>query len=131
MISWNSRAILLFVLLVVRVHAFVLSSRISLRSWGGTTTFLAKANLDQDMDSLNVEIKRQLLDLIAATPSNLPTSKRQTDKILCVVRSLELQCPTADEDVVDKLAGNWELLWTAQDQTSDEWGLGPLRTWIK
>jgi hypothetical protein len=31
-----------------------------------------------------------------------------------------------------KLSGNWELLWTTQDEKSDEWNLaGPLRRWIK
>jgi hypothetical protein len=76
--------------------------------------------------------KRRLLELISETPSNMPTSKRLTNEILDAVRQLEETCPTSDDKVVEQLAGNWELLWTAQDQTSDEWGLlGPVRTWIK
>lgn len=92
---------------------------------------LAAGITDPETDISPLEIKRRLLDMIAATPSNMPTSKRQTDDILYVVRQLESNCPTPDQDVVEKLGGNWELLWTAQDQSSDEWGLGPLRTWIK
>jgi hypothetical protein len=75
--------------------------------------------------------KNQLLSLVTSTPSNAPTSKHTTDDILAVVRELEAQCPTPEADVVPMLGGNWELLWTAQDQSSDEWGLGPLRRWIK
>ncbi len=77
------------------------------------------------------EIKTRLLELIASTPSNLPTSKSLTNEILDMVRKMEATCPTPNDEVVERLGGNWELLWTAQDQTSDEWGLGPLRTWIK
>jgi len=76
-------------------------------------------------------IKMRLLDLIAETPPNMPTSKLWTQEILDVARQLEATCPTHEDQVVGQLAGNWELLWTAQDQRSDEWGLGPLRTWIK
>lgn len=83
------------------------------------------------VDAQRDDVKSRLLDLIASTPSNMPTSKRLTDEILDVVRQLEESCPTPDEQVVESLTGNWELLWTAQDQRSDEWSLGPLRTWIK
>jgi hypothetical protein len=91
------------------------------------------ASLDKGAETIRrEETKMQLLDLIAGTPSNLPTSKSVTDQILDVVRQMEETCcPTTDEDVVEKLGGNWELLWTAQDQSSDEWGLRPLKTWIK
>jgi hypothetical protein len=89
------------------------------------------ASLDEGTEMRRKEIKTQLLDLIDGTPSNLPTSKSVTNQILDVVRQMEETCPTPDQDVVGKLGGNWELLWTAQDQSSDEWGLGPLRTWIK
>lgn len=84
-----------------------------------------------EQDTQRSEAKRRLLDLIAGTPSNMPASKSQTDQILGAVRELECVCPTKNGDVVETLGGNWELLWTAQDQSSDEWGLGPLRTWIK
>ena len=81
--------------------------------------------------SIQRDIKAELLSLVAATPSNAPTSKELTQEIFNVVAELESRCPTQDSDVVSKLGGNWELLWTAQDQSTDEWGLGPLRTWIK
>ena len=88
-------------------------------------------DMKQRDDGLDDGIKMRLLDLIAKTPSNMPTSKHLTQEILDVVRQLEATCPTPEDQVVQMLAGNWELLWTAQDQRSDEWGLGPLRTWIK
>ena len=90
-----------------------------------------KQQRDDDDDSDDDGMKMRLLELIAETPSNMPTSKRLTQEILDVARQLEATCPTPDDQVVEQLAGNWELLWTAQDQRSDEWGLGPLRTWIK
>ena len=89
------------------------------------------ATFNEGTETRRDEVKAQLLDLIAGTPSNMPTSKSVTNQILNVVPKMEQTCPTPDEDVVEKLGGNWELLWTAQDQSSDEWGLGPLRTWIK
>lgn len=76
-------------------------------------------------------IKAKLLDVIDSTPSNMPTSKSMTDQILEAVRSLEEECPTATDDVLEALGGNWELLWTAQDQSDDEFGLGMLRKWIR
>lgn len=76
-------------------------------------------------------VKDQLLSLVSSTPANAPTSSRTTQDILQVIRELEQLCPTPEPDVVPKLGGNWELLWTTQDQSSDEWGMGPFRTWIK
>jgi hypothetical protein len=76
-------------------------------------------------------VKDQLLSLVSSTPANAPTSTRTTQDILQVVRELEQLCPTPEPEVVPKLGGNWELLWTTQDQSSDEWGMGPFRTWIK
>eukprot|EP00980_Cylindrotheca_fusiformis_P027392 scaffold20313_cov73-Cylindrotheca_fusiformis.AAC.1 len=32
-----------------------------------------------------------------------------------MVRDLELQCPTPDEQVLEKLQGNWTKLWRAKD----------------
>jgi PAP_fibrillin len=82
-------------------------------------------------DKIREDIRTELLDLIALTPTNAPTPPRTTNEILKVIRELEALCPTPDEEVVSELGGNWELLWTSQDKTSDEWQLGPLRTWIK
>jgi hypothetical protein len=75
--------------------------------------------------------KNQLLSLISSTPANAQTPAKQSKDILDKVRRLEQLCPSEDEQVVSTLAGNWELMWTTQDKSSDEWGLGPLRTWIK
>jgi hypothetical protein len=82
-------------------------------------------------DETTESVKDQLLRLISSTPSNAPTSKGVSSEIIAVVRELEAECPTPDAEVVPRLGGNWELLWTAQDQSSDEWGMGPLRRIIK
>jgi hypothetical protein len=77
-------------------------------------------------------VKERLFTLISSTPSNAPTSKQTTEQILSTARELEALCPTPSNEVIPKLAGNWELLWTAQDLAdNDEWGLGQLRKWIK
>lgn len=79
------------------------------------------------------ELREELLELLDATPANAPTSRDLTDTLLGVVQKLEDNgCPTPDEDVVAKLGGTWELLWTTQDRSSDQFAaMGPLRTWIK
>lgn len=82
-------------------------------------------------DKIREDIRTELLDLIALTPTNAPTPPSKTNEILKVIRELEALCPTPDEGVLSELGGNWELLWTSQDKTSDEWQLGPLRTWMK
>ena len=66
------------------------------------------------------DAKSRLLALLDEVPSNAPTPRGLTNDILAAVRVLEDQCPTSDEDVLSELAGNWELLWTAQDKTSAE-----------
>ena len=79
------------------------------------------------------ELRDELFDLLDATPANAPTSRDLTDALLGVVRNLEDNgCPTPDQDVVSKLGGTWELLWTTQDRSSDQFNdMGPFRTWIK
>lgn len=57
-----------------------------------------------------------------SAPSGRPTPPRLTDEILDGVRRLERTCPTPDEAVLSRLAGTWELLWTAQDFRSPELG---------
>ena len=66
------------------------------------------------------DAKSKLFDLLDEVPSNAPTPRGLTNDILAAVRVLEDQCPTPDEDVISELAGNWELVWTAQDKTSAE-----------
>mmetsp|Transcript_29007 Transcript_29007/g.42796 ORF Transcript_29007/g.42796 Transcript_29007/m.42796 type:complete len:279 (-) Transcript_29007:31-867(-) len=72
--------------------------------------------------------KYELLRVIASTPTNSATSKKSTQEIMAIVRDLETQCPSADENVLEKLAGPWELLWTAQDRTSQQ--VKSLTSWI-
>ena len=75
--------------------------------------------------------KDKLLRKISAAPSNSATSKETTREIIDVVRNLESDCPTLDEDVLYKLGGPWELLWTAQDGSSDQSkSLAPWRKFI-
>lgn len=78
-------------------------------------------------------LRDELFKFLDATPANAPTSRDLTQTLLRVVQKLEdLGCPTPDDEVVTKLGGTWELLWTAQDRTSDQFNaLGPFRTWIK
>lgn len=60
--------------------------------------------------------KEELLEVIASTPRNAPTSKTTTEEILSLVKKLEETCPTSEDDVLESLSGGWELLWTAQVQ---------------
>jgi len=69
-------------------------------------------------DNTNKDSKLALLGLLSKVPSNESTPKDLTQQILRAVSVLEKDCPTPEEDVLLKLAGNWELIWTAQDVTS-------------
>lgn len=60
------------------------------------------------------DMKNRLLQLIASTPSNAPTTQSLTNQIISVIRQLERLCPTPDRQVLRELGGNWELIWTAQ-----------------
>ena len=62
--------------------------------------------------------KSALLDLLAKVPRNESTPRELTASILTAVKALEEECPTPESDVLAKLAGNWELIWTAQDVSS-------------
>ena len=77
-----------------------------------------KPNNDDKVDAL--------LALLDSVPSNLPTSKSLTDEVLDAVKNLEKECPTSDESVLSELSGNWELLWTAQDRSSEQFLKGGL-----
>jgi hypothetical protein len=96
--------------------------------------------------SMRDKCKDDLLQQIATTPSNGPTSPSATKSILMSIRVLEEFCPMGttktmplvdqtnrhNEVFLNMLAGNWDLLWTTQDVRSDEWNLaGPFRRWIK
>lgn len=68
-----------------------------------------------------------LLALLDSVPSNLPTQRSLTSKILDAVKKLEATCPTDEDLVLSELSGNWELLWTAQDPSSEQFRiLNPL-----
>jgi len=82
----------------------------------------------QDKDVVLVQNNKvdALLALLDSVPSNLPTSKSLTDQILNAVQTLEEDCPTSDRSVLSELSGNWELLWTAQDRSSEQYKKGGL-----
>ena len=97
----------------------------------------SSSSVSSTADVSYTTLQQDLLAQIAATPSNAPTSRAATQSILQTIRALEEQCPM-ENDIDDRqafltaLAGNWELMWTTQDEQSDEWNLaGPLRRWIK
>ena len=88
-----------------------------LRQSRGTDDGQSLTNIDnhhQYQSDARDELKGRLMKLISSTPSNAPTSGTLTKNILGIVRQLESGCPTSDVDVLPKLGGNWELLWTAQ-----------------
>ena len=64
------------------------------------------------------EAKSRLLDLLARVPKNKSTPRDQTNRILETVKRLECDFPTPESDVLPLIAGNWELIWTAQDSLS-------------
>ncbi|KAG7351474.1 plastid lipid-associated PAP/fibrillin family protein [Nitzschia inconspicua] len=95
----------------------------------------------QSIVNTRISLKETLLREIASTPSNAPTSRTVTQSILTTIRQLEKMCPMDENDdeeeeanndlFLNQLAGNWELLWTTQDDQSDEWNMaGPFRRWI-
>jgi len=62
--------------------------------------------------------KLSLLNLLSKVPPNESTSRELTREILQAVSELEEECPTPIDEVIPSLAGNWELIWTAQDLSS-------------
>jgi hypothetical protein len=76
------------------------------------------------------EYKLALLDLLSTVPKNVATPKELTSDILEAVKILEKDCPTPESDVLQLLAGNWELIWTAQDLQSSRTS-NIFSNWIK
>mmetsp|Transcript_27492 Transcript_27492/g.42386 ORF Transcript_27492/g.42386 Transcript_27492/m.42386 type:complete len:303 (+) Transcript_27492:38-946(+) len=74
--------------------------------------------------------KIELLNLLSKVPPNEPTPKELTASILQAVKILEDNFPTPPEDVLQAVAGNWELLWTAQDLSSLPQKRINLRSWV-
>lgn len=108
---------------LVRIFCLWVAMQIPALSFGfllaGSTkimvTGLAGSSSDQAVSN-----KQNLLDKLAETPRNRRTPASLTKDILQAVRSLEQVCPTEDDQVVDALAGIWELLWTTQDPDAPE-----------
>lgn len=97
------------------------------------TTNKTKANIQTGalylaIDATTTANKDELLSLVQNVPSGRPTSRRMTQQILDIVQALEYKCPTADDDILARLAGSWELLWTAQDPAAPE--TTQLGSWI-
>jgi len=69
-------------------------------------------------NDLGQETKTKLLDSLSSVPRNMSTDEAITAEILSTVRKLEDFCPTAEQDVLKSLGGNWELIWTAQDRSA-------------
>ncbi len=74
--------------------------------------------------------KTELFNLLSKVPPNEPTPKELTASILQAVKSLEDNFPTPPEDVLASVAGNWELLWTAQDLSSLPQKRVNLKSWV-
>lgn len=87
-----------------------------------------KGKVDNNV-ATNNENKSALLELLQAVPRNKATPKELTADILKAVGVLEKACPTSEEDVLPRLSGNWELIWTAQDVSMTPKNM--LSTWIK
>ena len=75
-------------------------------------------NVKDVNNSNESENKVALLNLLSKVPPNESTSKQLTTEILQAVNILEEECPTFETDVLSRIAGNWELVWTAQDKSS-------------
>lgn len=58
--------------------------------------------------------RQALFNLLAKVPSNESTPKELTNQLLEAVALLEKDCATPEEDVLPRLAGNWELIWTGE-----------------
>ena len=74
--------------------------------------------------------KSELLNLLSQVPPNEATPKELTASILQAVKKLEDNFPTPKEDVLESVAGNWELLWTAQDLSSLPQKRVNLQSWV-
>ena len=73
-----------------------------------TTTATATTN------NADNQQRQALFNLLAQVPSNESTPKELTNQLLEAVALLEKDCATPEEDVLPRLAGNWELIWTGE-----------------
>lgn len=125
----SSLTIALIALCLRTSHCFVPPTIV--RSHGHSNEYSVMWAATQGTENARLIMKAELLDSLKETPSNAPTSRKLTSHILGQIDELEKNCPTPDDDVLESLAGNWELLWTAQDRRSTEWRRNPLRALIK
>lgn len=99
-------------------HARSSSLQLHLQSLANIIFPQADGKFTNDNDSTKNDSKLALLNLLSQVPANESTPKELTKQILRAVGIMEEDCPTPEEDVLPKLAGNWELIWTAQDVAS-------------
>ena len=83
----------------------------------------------QGSGTIETNYKSALLELLKEVPPNDATPKQLTSDILGAVKALETKCETPESDVIPQLAGNWELIWTAQDASTKSRNI--FSTWIK
>ncbi|GAX11781.1 hypothetical protein FisN_7Lh163 [Fistulifera solaris] len=80
----------------------------------------SSARFSQQGLQVTTSTKDGLFELLQQAPKNTPTSQKLTADILTTVRLLEKECPTPDAEILQALAGPWELIWTAQDPNAPE-----------
>ena len=100
---------------------------------GGRRDIHQHSVLQQSLSPPFSDSKQKLLNLLAQVPPNESTSKELTQQILQIVNGIEDLCPTPDTDVLSRVSGNWELMWTAQDKSSlpnNSVGSNPFATFI-
>jgi hypothetical protein len=138
---------MIFVVLITasvccRAFVLILPPRISLQSLSSSksssTTSLWTVERDEDFDSNNnivgkQQLKSRLLTLLAEVPPNESTSIELTRQILHAANTLEAHCSSTqieEDSILPRLAGNWELLWTAQDLSNLQKNNNPFLTFI-
>lgn len=114
----------------------VCSSRLSRPQHGHKISFLNDLLTTNNKNNASEspsesENKLTLLKLLSDVQPNESTPRDLTSDILQAVSVLECECPTPDSEVLSSLAGNWELIWTAQDVSSLPNQNNPFRNWIK
>ncbi|KAG7354591.1 plastid lipid-associated PAP/fibrillin family protein [Nitzschia inconspicua] len=143
----SMKKIMIVVIMVAVLRGFVAPKQLAVAfspssSSSSSSSSSITSSISQAIMKNRMSLKETLLREIASTPSNAPTSRTVTQSILTTIRELEKTCPMDENDeeeeeeakndlFLNQLAGNWELLWTTQDDQSDEWNMaGPFRRWI-
>lgn len=105
--------------LAIHVKSYVLAPS-GIRGVSRNKPPLSLSRSSDPMTDIRREKKAALLHILSKVPQNVSTPKDLSSDILSSVRELEELCPTNEQDVLDELGGNWELIWTAQDSSSEE-----------